>query len=92
MIKQAHVFIKGFVQGVGFRQFVKHAAKKRGVTGWVKNMSDGRVEAILQGEKNSVEETLRFCSKGPMLASVEELDVVWEEQEQLFDTFDVKNF
>ena len=56
----AHVFISGFVQGVGFRQFVKRSAIKLGLTGWVKNLSDNRVEAVFAGTKEQIEKTIEF--------------------------------
>ena len=54
-MKVAHIFISGFVQGVGFRQFIKINADKLKLKGWVRNLSDGRVEAMLQGSKEKIE-------------------------------------
>lgn len=74
----AHVFIAGFVQGVGFRQFVKHSAKQNGITGWVRNVPDGRVEALFQGQKKKIKEIILICKKGPMLSEVEDVVVEWD--------------
>ncbi len=76
-MQQVHVYISGFVQGVGFRQFIKHSAKKNGIAGWVKNLPDGRVEAIFQGSKVSIERIILRCKKGPMLSEVEDVYVEW---------------
>ena len=70
---QAHLFISGSVQGVGYRQFVKSRAKKLGLTGWTRNLPDGRVEAVVQGEKDSIEKLITECQKGPFLAAVEKI-------------------
>lgn len=86
---QAHVYISGFVVGVGFRQFVKHAAKKNAVTGWVKNLPDGRVAALLQGVKENIETVIAECKKGPFLSEVENVEVVWEEAKENYVTFDI---
>ena len=74
----AHVFISGFVQGVGFRQFIKNSARKIGLAGWVRNLDDGRVEAVFSGSKESIEETISICKKGPFLSEVKEVEVMWE--------------
>ena len=76
---KAQVFISGFVQGVGFRQFVKKNALRIGLKGYVRNLSDGRVEAIFQGEKDSIEEIIKICRKGPFLSEVKDIDVFWQE-------------
>jgi acylphosphatase len=78
-MKQVHLFISGGVQGVGFRFFVRDMAKRRGISGWVRNLSDGRVEALLQGEEKQLLEMIVLCRKGPSLAEVTTVDVVWEE-------------
>ncbi len=89
-MQQVHVFISGFVQGVGFRQFLKHSARKLGITGWVQNLPDGRVEAIFQGSKESIEQMILRCKKGPMLSKVEEVLVEWAETGEKFETFETR--
>lgn len=84
---QAHVYVAGFVQGVGFRAYVRSKARKIGVTGWVRNLSDGRVEAILQGDKKKIHQVLRFCNRGPFFARVNDVVVDWEEQTEEFLEF-----
>lgn len=74
-----HVYISGTVQGVGYRQFVKHHAKRHSLVGWVKNLPDGRVEAFLQGEKEKVKHVLKVCENGPMLSQVKHVALQWEE-------------
>lgn len=83
---QAHVLIFGFVQGVGFRQAVKRKARFLGLTGWIKNLPDNRVEALFSGPKDKIEEAINFCKKGPFLSEVKHVEVSWEE-EQDFDDF-----
>lgn len=86
----ARVFISGFVQGVGYRRFVKSAAKKLGLTGWVKNLADNRVEAILQGSKEQIEKMIAICEKGPFLSEVKNVVVEWEDQPtEIFSTFEI---
>ena len=86
----AHVFITGFVQGVGYRQFVRHHALKLELTGWVKNLSDNRVEAVLQGRIEDVEKMVLLCRKGPFLSEVDDVMVEWEENtEETFKTFEI---
>jgi acylphosphatase len=72
-----HLFISGRVQGIGFRQFVKHHANKLNLKGWVTNLSDGRVEALLDGEEKKVREMVEICRKGPFLAEVKNVDIDW---------------
>ncbi|MEK7517890.1 MAG: acylphosphatase [Patescibacteria group bacterium] len=86
-IRQAQVFISGFVQGVGFRQFIKKSALKIGVKGWVRNLEDGRVEVVLQGRMEDIEKIIQLCRQGPFLAEVKFVDVIWEENKKKFDAF-----
>ncbi len=86
-MKQAHVYISGFVQGVGFRAYVRSKARKLGVTGWVRNLSDDRVEAVLQGEKENIEKVLFYCRRGPFFANVTNIVVDWEEASEQFLEF-----
>jgi acylphosphatase len=83
----AHVFISGFVQGVGYRAFVKKHATELGLTGWVKNLPDGRVEAMFQGKKETIEKMVELCKKGPFMAEVEDVEVLWEDSKQQLSSF-----
>lgn len=86
----AHVYISGFVQGVGFRQFVKRQALKISLTGWVKNLPDNRVEALFQGTKEQIKKIISICEKGPFLSEVKDVNVVWEENpKESYETFEV---
>jgi acylphosphatase len=74
-MERRHVFIYGFVQGVGFRFSVERAARSRSVSGWVRNRPDGAVEAVFEGEREDVEALVEFCRHGPRGAEVERVDV-----------------
>lgn len=89
-MKQVHLVVSGFVHGVGFRRFVKHNAEKLGLKGWVRNLSDGRVEVVAQGAEDKVKELIRACSKGAFLAEVKSISVEWEEQPKEFPDFKIK--
>jgi acylphosphatase len=84
---QARIFISGMVQGIGFRWFVKWNARKLKLTGWVKNTSDGGVEALAQGEKEAIEKLVKFCEKGPFLSDVKSVQVEWEKEGESFKDF-----
>lgn len=71
----AQVFISGFVQGVGFRQFVKRSALNLGLSGWVRNLPDNRVEVKFIGEKEQIEKMISLCKKGNFLAEVKNVEV-----------------
>lgn len=86
---QAHVLVLGFVQGVGFRRFVKSKAKKLNLTGWVKNLSDGRVEARVSGEKEVIEELIKQIKKGSFFAEVKDILVNWEDSSEEFGEFSI---
>lgn len=86
-MKQAHVYISGFVQGVGFRAYVRSKARKLGVFGWVRNLSDDRVESVLQGETKQIEKVLFYCKRGPFFANVTNIVVDWEEATEQFNEF-----
>ena len=75
---RAHVFISGMVQGVFFRQRTKQQAENLGVTGWVRNLYDGRVEAVFEGEEENVKALVDFCRKGPRGAVITNVDVAFE--------------
>jgi acylphosphatase len=75
---RAHLFIDGRVQGVFFRGFTRDLAARLGLDGWVRNLRDGRVEAIFEGGRNLVEQAIGECRKGPPSANVTDVDVKWE--------------
>jgi acylphosphatase len=80
---RAHVFVSGTVQGVGYRYFTREEADRLGVNGWVRNLSDGRVEAVFEGSRAVVEEMIRWCHKGPRAALVKDVAVEYEKPEGL---------
>jgi acylphosphatase len=82
-MERRHVFVHGFVQGVGFRFAVERAANSHGVTGWVENRADGTVEAVFEGRRDDVEALVDFCRRGPRGAAVERVDVTAESAEGL---------
>lgn len=88
---QARIFISGFVQGVGFRRFLQKQAQEMTVGGWVRNLPEGKVEVLLQGERQEVEMLIEASQKGPFLAEVEEVEIEWEEITQEYPDFIVRN-
>jgi acylphosphatase len=77
------VVIRGFVQGVFFRDTVRRHAQTAGVAGWVRNNRDGTVEAVFEGEQDAVERLVDFCRAGPRGARVDEIEIYDEEPEGL---------
>lgn len=90
MVVRARVHVHGSVQGVGFRYFVLHHARRLGVRGYVRNCPDGRVEAVLEGEQRAVEGLLALMRSGPPAARVQRLEVQWEEPSGSFAHFDIR--
>lgn len=86
-MKQAHVYISGFVQGVGFRAYVRSKARKLGVLGWVRNLSDGRVEGVFQGDKEKINELIKLCRRGSFFAKTNDIVIDWEEAEEEYKEF-----
>ncbi|MDX2244139.1 MAG: acylphosphatase [Leptolyngbyaceae cyanobacterium bins.302] len=80
---RAHVLIAGRVQRVGFRFSTQDMATLYGLTGWVQNLADGRVEAVFEGDRASVEEMIHWCHKGPPHAQVDEVVVNYEHPQGL---------
>jgi len=75
---RAYLRIYGLVQGVFFRATMRDVARRLGVAGWVRNMPDGSVEAVVEGPREAVEEVIRWAHRGPPAARVERVEVVWE--------------
>lgn len=72
-MKRVHVYIRGRVQGVFFRAATQLTAKELNLTGWVRNMPDGRVETTFEGEDEIVNKMIQWCHKGPPAALVREV-------------------
>jgi acylphosphatase len=75
---RAHLFIDGRVQGVFYRAFTRDIAGSFVLNGWVRNLRDGRVEALFEGEKALIEKAIQSCYGGPPGSRVSYIDVTWE--------------
>jgi acylphosphatase len=89
---RAHVFIRGRVQGVYFRQNTKIVATRHGVMGWVRNLKDGRVETVLEGNEMDVNEVIEWCYAGPPKATVDDVDINYEKYTGEFREFKVNYY
>lgn len=87
---RAHVLVSGSVQGVNFRSSARREAQLNGVTGWVRNNPDGRVEAVFEGEEDAVRRVVAWCSHGPRGAWVEDVEAEWEAYTGEFPRFEIR--
>jgi acylphosphatase len=85
-----HVYVSGYVQGVAFRYNAIRQATRLGVTGWVKNRRDGRVELLIEGESEAVQEMVNWCHYGPRSAMVSDVQTASEPYSGRFTKFDVR--
>lgn len=76
--RRAHVWITGRVQGVFFRAYTRDAARMIGVTGWVRNLPDGSVEAVFEGESGKVEKMIEWCREGSPMSRIEKVEILEE--------------
>lgn len=90
MKARAHVLVSGRVTGVFFRHHTAELARRLGVTGWVRNLPDGRVEAVFEGDREKVEQMVEFCRRGPPAAEVAGVEVSWEEHRGEFRGFSIR--
>ena len=84
---RVHVFVLGKVQGVFFRSSTKDKAEELSLSGWVRNLDDGRVEAVFEGEKEAVDKMVEWCRVGPENAKVTQVEVVAEVHKGDFKEF-----
>jgi len=84
-----HLYINGKVQGVYFRQGMKEAAEKNNVNGWVRNLPDKRVEAVLEGAESNVEAVIDWSRIGPPGGVVEDLQIKEEKHKGEFSNFEI---
>jgi acylphosphatase len=85
------LIISGRVQGVCYRWFTRDTAVELGLTGWVRNLPDGTVEAVVEGEKDKLEQLLGWCRRGPDLAKVTDIQAEWEEATGEFQDFSIRH-
>ena len=89
---RVHIFLSGRVQGVFFRLTTKEWADELGVKGWVRNLHDGRVEAVIEGEEEKVREMLDLMKKGPSFALVENMEIQIEDFKNEFKDFRIRYY
>jgi len=87
---RAHIWVKGRVQGVGFRAHVEFYARQVGVTGWVRNVGWDTVEAVAEGERGKMERFVAMMKEGPSMSRVDESMVEWENPTGEFREFGVR--
>jgi acylphosphatase len=86
---RARVIVEGRVQGVFFRHYTQEMAFRLGVKGWVKNRRDGRVEAVVEGDQERVDQIVQWCHRGPSEAEVTKVHLNWEIYTGEFDDFSI---
>jgi acylphosphatase len=89
MKTRVRILITGLVQGVFFRREITDLARRLGVGGWVRNLTDGRVEVNAEGEKSKLEELIRYCHVGPTGAKVRDVEVEWSDCTGEFHSFKI---
>lgn len=87
---RTHIFVSGKVQGVFFRSGTRDKALELGIAGWVRNLGDGRVEAVFEGKQEDIEKMVEWCRRGPQYAQVENVEVVPEGYRGEFKGFIVR--
>lgn len=87
---RVHLHISGRVQGVSYRRFTVREARSLGLTGWVRNLPDRRVELVAEGDEASLEELVSRCWKGPSLAIVRGIEVEREPPTEDLDSFSIR--
>ncbi|RMF75805.1 MAG: acylphosphatase [Alphaproteobacteria bacterium] len=88
--KRVHLLVSGKVQGVWYRASTREEAVKLGVTGWVRNLPDGRVEAVAEGSREQLEQLISWCRQGPPAARVDDVTVDWQQADNSFSDFSVR--
>ncbi|MFQ6117721.1 MAG: acylphosphatase [Candidatus Bipolaricaulia bacterium] len=90
MKRRAHLLISGRVQGVFYRANTRDEARRLGLTGWVRNLPDGRVEAVVEGVEERIKELIDWCHQGPPGALVRGVEVGWEDYQGEFAGFEIR--
>jgi acylphosphatase len=91
MKSRSHIFVFGKVQGVLFRENTRKKAAEFGLSGFVRNLPNGKVEAVFEGEKEKIEKIIRWIKKGPETAQVENIEINWQDYKKEFENFKIAN-
>lgn len=87
---RVHVIVKGFVQGIFFRASTRDTACRLGLTGWVRNLPDGNVEAVFEGPVEKLTQAVQWCRMGPSGARVTKVEEDWQEYTGDYKSFDIR--
>lgn len=98
MLKQAHLYIKGDIIGVGFRAWTKIQAKINNVSGWVKNTFNnpgvfgvgGGVETLIQGDEKNINKMVELLKQGPPVSRVDDVEIFWQDPKEIVEGFEIK--
>jgi len=90
MTKRIHAFVSGSVQGVFFRSFIRSQANLKNLTGWVKNLPDGRVEIVAEGDSDRIDDFVELVKAGPTASTVENVEVETEKSSSKFHEFSIR--
>ncbi len=88
---KVNIKLQGKVQGVGFRWFIKHHASKLNILGYVKNKQDSSLEAYFDGPDESINKMLELCKKGPPGALIDKMDISEQNNNETFNTFEIRS-
>lgn len=88
---RVHLLISGYVQGVFFRAKTAQQAGELGLTGWVRNTKDGKVESVVEGEREKIEKMITWIKKGPAQAQVKEVEIQWQPYQGEFSSFEIRH-
>ncbi len=89
-VKRIHVYYSGRVQGVGFRYTAVDVGEALGLVGWVRNLRDGRVEVVCEGEEEKLKSFLEEIANGPLKYYIKDADILWEGATGEFRNFDIR--
>ncbi len=89
-LQRVQMWVKGFVQNVGFRAHVQYSARQIGVTGWVRNVGDDTVEAVGEGKREQLERLVEAMKRGPRGSQVDESNVEWQNATGEFKDFQLR--
>jgi len=90
MKARVHVLVSGLVQGVFYRDFTQRQAEQLGLAGWVRNLRDGRVEAVAEGSREGIERWLDLLRQGPPSSRVRGVEALWDEEQEELTEFEVR--